>query len=79
MTAQTTLPCRASARGLPGSAGDQPHCLLTASTSSSPRPCDGLEPVEPGLVELTEWRPDGRDEPQTHRWIGFGGVARKPA
>lgn len=40
---------------------------------------DGLEPVEPGLVDLTDWRPDGRDEPQTHRWIGFGGVARKPA
>lgn len=38
---------------------------------------DGLEPVEPGLVEITGWRPDGRDEEQTHRWIGFGGVARK--
>jgi SAM-dependent methyltransferase len=38
---------------------------------------DGLEPVEPGLVDISDWRPDGRDEEQTHRWIGFGGVARK--
>ncbi len=40
---------------------------------------DGLEPVEPGLVDITDWHPDGRDEEQTRRWIGFGGVARKPA
>jgi S-adenosyl methyltransferase len=40
---------------------------------------DGLELVEPGLVDITYWRPDGRDEEQTHRWIAFGGVGRKVA
>jgi hypothetical protein len=40
---------------------------------------DGLELAEPGLVNITQWRPDGRDEEQSHQWIAFGGVARKPA
>jgi S-adenosyl methyltransferase len=40
---------------------------------------EGLEVVEPGLVNLTDWRPDGRDEEQGQRWVMFGGVARKPA
>jgi hypothetical protein len=40
---------------------------------------DGLEPVEPGLVNITTWRPDGREEEQSEQWIEFGGVARKPA
>jgi S-adenosyl methyltransferase len=40
---------------------------------------DGLEPVEPGLVDITDWRPDGRDEEQAHRWFAFGGVGRKVA
>jgi hypothetical protein len=40
---------------------------------------DGLEPVEPGLVDITDWRPDGRgEEQQAGRWFVFGGVARKP-
>lgn len=39
---------------------------------------DGLEPVEPGLVDVTTWRPDGRDEQQSRAIIEFGGVARKP-
>jgi hypothetical protein len=39
---------------------------------------DGLEPVEPGLVDIREWRSDGRDEEQADRWFVFGGVARKP-
>jgi hypothetical protein len=39
----------------------------------------GLEPVEPGLVNITTWRPDGREEEQSEQWIEFGGVARKPA
>jgi hypothetical protein len=38
-----------------------------------------LEPVEPGLVNITAWRPDGREEEQSERWIEYGGVARKPA
>jgi hypothetical protein len=40
---------------------------------------DGLEPVEPGLVNINDWRPDGREEEQSSQWIEFGGVARKPA
>jgi hypothetical protein len=39
---------------------------------------EGLEPVEPGLVNSTDWRPDGREEEQSRQWIEFGGVARKP-
>jgi hypothetical protein len=40
---------------------------------------DGLEPVEPGLVDIRDWRPDGPGEEQADRWFVFGGVARKPA
>jgi S-adenosyl methyltransferase len=40
---------------------------------------DGLEVVEPGLVNLTTWHPDGREEEQSQQWVMFGGVARKPA
>jgi hypothetical protein len=39
---------------------------------------DGLEVVEPGLVGVNEWHPDGREEEQSTLWIEFGGVARKP-
>jgi hypothetical protein len=35
---------------------------------------DGLEPVEPGLVQITRWRPEGEPE-----WLdAYGAVARKP-
>jgi hypothetical protein len=35
---------------------------------------DGLEMVEPGLVQITQWRPDGEAE-----WLdAYGAVARKP-
>ncbi|HUY48278.1 MAG TPA: SAM-dependent methyltransferase [Streptosporangiaceae bacterium] len=40
---------------------------------------DGLELVEPGLVSVATWRPDGLEEEQSQRWIVFGGVGRKPA
>jgi hypothetical protein len=40
---------------------------------------EGLELVEPGLVKITDWRPDGRDEEESPRWFGFGGLTRKPA
>jgi hypothetical protein len=29
-------------------------------------------------VNLTAWRPDGREEEQSQQWVMFGGVARKP-
>lgn len=40
---------------------------------------EGLLPVQPGLVDVNEWRPDGREEEQTTYLAEFGGVARKPA
>jgi len=40
---------------------------------------DGLEVVKPGLVDVNDWRPDGREEEQSTLWIEFGGVARKPS
>lgn len=40
---------------------------------------EGLELLEPGLVEASQWRPDAGDESQTSmEWIEFAGVARKP-
>ncbi len=39
---------------------------------------DGMEVVEPGLVGVNDWHPDGREEEQSTLWIEFGGVARKP-
>lgn len=37
----------------------------------------GMDLVEPGLVDVNDWRPDGREEPQSSRWTEYGGVARK--
>ena len=41
---------------------------------------EGLEILEPGLVEVSTWRPDSELGPKqlTQEWIEFGGVARKP-
>jgi len=39
---------------------------------------DGLEMVEPGLVQLPHWRPDPDDEPFTEPVPFWAGVARKP-
>ncbi|QUH03200.1 SAM-dependent methyltransferase [Saccharopolyspora erythraea] len=40
----------------------------------------GLSLVEPGLVDLTEWRPDSPEQqPRDEKlWTGPGGVGRKP-
>ncbi|MBC9729345.1 SAM-dependent methyltransferase [Streptomyces sp. TRM68367] len=40
----------------------------------------GLEILEPGLVEVSTWRPDSEVAPRqlTHEWIEFGGVGRIP-
>ncbi|MEV6009780.1 SAM-dependent methyltransferase [Streptomyces sp. NPDC051976] len=39
---------------------------------------DGMEILEPGLVEVSTWRPDNELAPvqPTQEWIEFGGVAR---
>ena len=39
----------------------------------------GLEIVDPGLVNVYDWRPDGPAEEQTAAATEFGGVGRKPA
>jgi hypothetical protein len=40
---------------------------------------DGLELVEPGLADITDWRPDGPQEGQSWQWAAYGGVARRRA
>jgi hypothetical protein len=39
---------------------------------------DGMEVLEPGLVEVSTWRPDSEVAARqlTHEWIEFGGVGR---
>ncbi|MEV0981452.1 SAM-dependent methyltransferase [Streptomyces sp. NPDC049915] len=39
---------------------------------------EGLEILEPGLVEVSTWRPDTEVAPRqlSHEWIEFGGVGR---
>jgi hypothetical protein len=41
---------------------------------------EGMEILEPGLVEVSTWRPDGDLAPRqpSDEWIEFGGVARLP-
>jgi len=39
---------------------------------------DGLELVEPGLVQLHRWRPGTGDLARTRELSNYGGVARKP-
>ncbi|MEU1017264.1 SAM-dependent methyltransferase [Streptomyces sp. NPDC005898] len=40
---------------------------------------EGLEVLEPGLVEVSTWKPDGDVGPKqlTMEWIEYGGIARK--
>ncbi|MGW7521124.1 SAM-dependent methyltransferase [Streptomyces sp. NPDC054796] len=40
----------------------------------------GLDPLPPGLVEVSTWRPDTEVAPRqrSHEWIEYGGVARLP-
>ncbi|MEU7057952.1 SAM-dependent methyltransferase [Streptomyces sp. NPDC046197] len=39
---------------------------------------EDLETLEPGLVEVSTWRPDSEVAPRqlTHEWVEFGGVGR---
>ncbi|KAF4410807.1 MULTISPECIES: SAM-dependent methyltransferase [Streptomyces] len=41
---------------------------------------EGLEILEPGLVEVSTWHPDNEVAPKqlTREWIEYGGVARMP-
>lgn len=38
---------------------------------------DGLEMIDPGLVPMSEWRPDATTRP-TREDVGYGAVARIP-
>jgi hypothetical protein len=40
---------------------------------------NGLQVIEPGLGNVNDWHPDGREEEQSSLWVEYGGVARKPA
>lgn len=40
---------------------------------------DGLEIVEPGLTQVTDWRSDAEAEPLRTKAFLYGGVGRKPA
>lgn len=40
---------------------------------------EGLEIVDPGLVNVADWHPDGSEEEQTAVGSEYGGVARKPS
>ncbi|MGW6521707.1 SAM-dependent methyltransferase [Streptomyces sp. NPDC054962] len=39
---------------------------------------DGMQVIEPGLVDVTDWRPDRRTVPRpgNEEWVEWGGVAR---
>ncbi|GAA5107615.1 SAM-dependent methyltransferase [Nocardia iowensis] len=57
----------------------------TGALPYNPRPTeqikaafDGLEMVEPGFVEITEWRPDKPDTEAGPSVYAYGAVARKP-
>jgi hypothetical protein len=39
---------------------------------------DGLDMVEPGLVQLHRWRPDTDDPAQDSELANYGGVGRRP-
>jgi S-adenosyl methyltransferase len=49
--------------------------LVTRTRAEVERFFDGLELLEPGVVEIQRWRPDGRSSPLPGGF--YGGVARK--
>jgi S-adenosyl methyltransferase len=48
-----------------------------SGTAQLSRFFDGLDLVEPGVVQLHRWRPDG-DLGQRRDLANYGGVGRKP-
>jgi len=57
-------------------ASDNPR--VNRSPEELARFFDGLELLEPGLVSVSRWRPDGSGEEAPAEVDDFGGVARKP-
>ncbi|MGY1495475.1 SAM-dependent methyltransferase [Streptomyces sp. QTS52] len=71
-----TNKANAEATRLYNESGAAPYCLR------SPRQLagffDGLELLAPGVVPITDWRPDPGTAAATGEVIALGGVARKP-
>jgi S-adenosyl methyltransferase len=57
-------------------ASDNPR--VNRSPERIARLFDGLEPVEPGIVSVSLWRPDVTSLGEAQEVDDFGGVARKP-
>ncbi|MET9960750.1 SAM-dependent methyltransferase [Streptomyces sp. NPDC006326] len=58
--------------------------LVMRSSGQIARFFDGFELIEPGVVSMPNWRPDGSEEPEDgeapedpYAFSGFGGVGRK--
>jgi O-methyltransferase involved in polyketide biosynthesis len=54
-----------------------PHPAQVRTLAEVERFFDGLELVEPGIVPMAEWRPEGKPPPFGEAAF-YGGVARKP-
>jgi len=73
-----------SAEGMPEASARLSQALsvpwVVRSRDEIARFFDGLDMVQPGLVPIDEWRPDGGSPPSAGRRIPpiFGGLGRKP-
>ncbi|MBO2452853.1 SAM-dependent methyltransferase [Actinomadura barringtoniae] len=69
------------AKGVSAAAAQQGITLLPRDRSVIESFFDGLEMLDPGLVRLPLWRPNGPDDPEAGdvaKVWSYGGVARKP-
>ncbi|WFF04904.1 SAM-dependent methyltransferase [Micromonospora sp. WMMD1076] len=75
------LPAEVAAEVKAAARGGGPHGVINLrSREEVVRFFDGLEPVEPGVCSVAEWRADGEPEPRPSvvDVSMYGGVARKP-
>ncbi|WP_431880284.1 SAM-dependent methyltransferase [Micromonospora marina] len=75
------LPAEVAAEAKAAARGGGPHGVINLrSREEVVRFFDGLEPVEPGVCSVAEWRADGEPEPRPSvvEVSMYGGVARKP-
>jgi SAM-dependent methyltransferase len=52
--------------------------LIVRGHESISRIFEGLEVVEPGIVQIPTWRPDGPIPEESNQVWGYGGIGRKP-
>ncbi|MEW2444221.1 SAM-dependent methyltransferase [Micromonospora marina] len=74
------LPAEVAAEAKAAARGGGPHGVINLrSREEVVRFFDGLEPVEPGVCSVAEWRADGEPEPRPSvvEVSMYGGVARK--